>query len=157
VQGGEVMRRAAIALGVALAAAAAAPPPVDADPKPAAAPAKPAASGPLRAYRGPEGEIIVMVEANDGKDMLVHFKSLGQELDGKTVLYRIEDLGHGDKNVYVEKKRGSKTVRSNLLSCRDGGWEFYYPGKADVQFQIYYSRHASEQFKLEDVLNAYKP
>ena len=34
-------------------------------------------SGPLKAYKGPEGELVVMVEINDSKEMLVYFKSSG--------------------------------------------------------------------------------
>jgi hypothetical protein len=149
------MRPAAMVLGIALAAAAIAALPVHADPRPAA-PAKPEPSGPLKAYKGPEGEIIVMIEASDGKEMLVHARNISKELDGKTVLYLLEDLGNGNKNVYVNKKRGSKTYRSNLLSCRDGRWEFYPPGKT-TSLSISYSEKASKEFKIEDVLNAYKP
>ena len=151
-----VSRLAAGAL-VLVAFTALAPAPSHADPKAAAAPAKPEPSGPLRAYKGPEGELVVMVEANDGKQMLVHVKNVDKELDGKTVLYLLEDLGHGDKNVYVNKKRGSKTYRSMLLTARDGDWTFYHPSKAGTEFRIRYSESASGQFKIEDVLAAYKP
>jgi hypothetical protein len=137
----------------ALALALASPAPGHADPKPAG----PAPSGPLKAFKGPEGEVVVMIEANDGKDMLVHFKDLDKELDGKTVLYHIEDLGHGDKNVYVDKKRGSKTYRSMLLTAREGDWQFYHPIKTSTQFSIRYSETASGKFKIDDVLSAYKP
>jgi hypothetical protein len=150
------MRLPTVFLAVVLAASAIAPAVGHADPKPAAA-AKPEPSGPLKAYKGPEGELVVMVEANDGKEMLVHFKNVSKELDGKTVLCLFEDLGNGNKNVYVNKKQGSKTYRSNLLSARDGGWEFYHPGKPNITFSIYYSEAASGKFKIEDVLNAYKP
>jgi hypothetical protein len=149
------MRPAAMVLGIALAAAAIVALPAHADPRPAA-PAKPEPSGPLKAYKGPEGEIIVLIEASDGKEMLVHVRNISKELDGKTVLYLLEDLGNGNKNVYVNKKRGSKTYRSNLLSCRDGSWEFYPPGKT-TSLSIHYSEKASKEFKIEDVLNAYKP
>jgi len=150
------MRRAAIVLGIALAAATVAPLASHADPKPATAPARPEPSGPLKAFKGPEGEIVVLIEADAGKQIYVHLKNIGGDLDGKTVLYLLEDLGHGNKNVYVNKKRGSKTYRSNLLSCRDGEWEIYPPGK-NTSLSIYYSERASKEFKIEDVLNAYKP
>lgn len=114
------------------------------------------ASGPVKAYKGPEGELIVMVEISDGKEMLVHCKNLGGELEGKTVRYLFED--HGDsKDVYVNKKRGSKTYRSVMLTARDGAWEFYYPGKPTKTFRIRYSEDASSKIKLDDVLAAYKP
>jgi hypothetical protein len=150
------MRLSPIVLGLALAAVSLAPVIGHADPKPAAAPSRPEPSGPLKAYKGPEGEIVVMVEADDGKQMYVHPRNISKEIDGKTVLYLIEDLGHGNKNVYVNKKRGSKTYHSNLLSCRDGRWDFYPPGK-DTSLSIRYSESASKDFKIEDVLSAYKP
>src|SRR5262249_324952 len=117
---------------------------------------RPEPSGPLKAFKGPEGEIVVMIEADAGKQIYVHFKNISSELDGKTVLYLLEDLGNGNKNVYINKKRGSKTYRSNLLSCRDGDWELYPPGK-NTSLSLYYSEKASKEFKTEDVLNAYKP
>jgi hypothetical protein len=118
---------------------------------------KPTPSGILKAYKGPEGEQIVMVEVNDSKEMLVFFKKVGGDLEGKALLYLLEDRGDGNKDVYLNKKRGSKTYRSVLLSARDGQWEFYYPGKAKVQFVIRYSEEASEKIKIDDVLAAYKP
>jgi hypothetical protein len=156
------MRPSQVMLGIMLAAVviaslSSAGSPACADPKAGAAPSRPAPSGPLKAYKGPEAEVVVMIEVNDGKEMLVHFKNVGKELDGKTLLYQYEDLGRGNKNVYINKKRGSKTERSVLLSARDGDWEFYYPGNVDKGFQIYYSEDASAKFKIEDVLNAYKP
>ena len=151
-----MIRRAALAAAV-LVATAAAVPALHAEPRAGAAPARPTPSGPLRAYRGPDGELIAMVEANDGVAMLVQFKNLDKELDGRTVLYRLEDLGNGSKNVYVDKPRGSKTYRSVLLTARDGDWEFYHPSKSGTHFAIYYSEKASGQWKVEDVLNAYKP
>jgi hypothetical protein len=149
--------RLAVALALALATSAAAPTAALAEPRPAAAPARPEPSGPLRAYKGPVGELIVMVEANDGKEMLVHFRNLGKDLDGKTLLYLHEDLGRGNKSVYINKKRGSKTYRSYLLTSRDGGWNFHHPTNFKIEFAISYSEEATQKFKLEDVLNGYKP
>jgi len=127
---------------------------VHADPKAAAAP-KP--SGVLKAYKGPEGELIAMVEVNDGKQMLVYFKNLGGDLEGKSLLYLYEDLGKGDKNVYLDKKRGSKTYRSVLLSARDNSWSFYHPTKSGTEFAISYSEKESGNLKIEDIVKAYKP
>lgn len=140
--------------------------PAFADPKPAkpaptapakAAPAAPKASGPVKAFKGPEGELVVMVEANDGKEMLVYFKNLGGDLEGKTLLYLLEDRGEGNKDVYLNKKRGSKTYRSYLLTSRNGSWDFYHPTNAKVQLALRYSEEASEKVKLDDVLAGYKP
>lgn len=114
-------------------------------------------SSKLKAFKGPEGEVIAMVEVNSSKEMLVHFKNLGTELDGKTGLYQIADMGKGKKDIYVEKKKGSKTYRSVLLTQRDGSWEFYHPGKPGTEFHISYSEQESEKFKLEEVLKSYNP
>lgn len=147
--------------------------PASADPKPAKpapaakaapkgpqapqAPKAPQASGPVKAFKGPEGELVVMVEANDGKEMLVYLKNLGGDLEGKTLLYLLEDRGAGNKDVYLDKKRGSKTYRSYLLTSRDGRWDFYHPTNAKVQLSLRYSEEASEKIKLDEVLAGYKP
>jgi len=128
-----------------------------ADPRPTATATAPKPSGVLKAYKGPEGEIIAMVEANDGKQVLVYFKNLGGELEGKTLLYDLEDLGHGDKNVFITKKRGSKTYRSVMLSARDNDWTFYHPTKPGTELRIGYSEKASGELKLDDVVKAYRP
>ncbi len=118
---------------------------------------KPKPSGPLRGYKGPEGQIVVMVPVNDDHEMLVHLRNLGGDLEGKTLLYEVDDMGHNSKDIYVTKKRGSKTYRSILLTERDGDWHFYHPTNFKVEFEIVYSEAASEKYKLDDVMNAYKP
>ena len=121
-----------------------------------AAPAKPVPSSRLKAYKGPEGEIVVLVEANNSKQMLVYFRNV-DGLDGKTLLYDYEDLGEHGKNVFIDKKRGSKTYRSTMLAQRDGGWEFYHPDKPSVHFDLAYSEDTTTKIKVDDVLAAYKP
>jgi hypothetical protein len=111
----------------------------------------------LKAYKGPEGEVIAMVEVNDGKQMLVYFKNLGGDLEGKSLLYLYEDLGKGDKTVYLNKKRGSKTYRSVMLSARDNKWSFYHPTKPGTELALKYSEKDSESLKIDDVVKAYKP
>jgi hypothetical protein len=98
-----------------------------------------------------------MVEVNDSKEMLVHLQKIGGDLEGKTLLYLFEDRGDGDKDVYLDKKRGSKTYRSVILTARDSQWDFYHPTKGTTHFSIRYSEEASEKVKLDDVLAAYKP
>jgi hypothetical protein len=117
----------------------------------------PSPSGPLKAYKGPEGQVVVMILVNDDKQILVHFRGLGGELEARTMLYSVEDLGHGSKNLYETRKRGSKTIRWNVLTERDGDWQFYHPRKPGMIFRLAYSASASSSFKIEDVLNAYKP
>jgi len=113
-------------------------------------------SGVVKAYKGPEGQVVVMLEINDGKEMLVHFKKLGGELEAKTLRHLYEDLGEGNKNVYLDHKRGSKPYRTYLLSARDNRWTFYQPG-SNNHFDLSYSEAASDQFKAEDIIKAIKP
>jgi hypothetical protein len=117
----------------------------------------PKPSGRLKAYKGPEGEIIVMVPANDDKQMLVYFKDLGGELEGKTLLYELEDRGDRGKTVYTTKKQGSKTYRSVLLDGNGGRWDFFHPANFKVHFSIVYSEAATEKIKLDEVMKAYQP
>jgi hypothetical protein len=115
--------------------------------------AKITASGPVKAFKGPEGAIVVMLEVNGGKEMLVHFKKVGGELDGKTLRRLYEDLGDGKKNLYLDHKRGSKPYRTYLASARDGHWEVYIPGSKD-SISIWYAEALSDQFKPEDLIKA---
>jgi hypothetical protein len=120
---------------------------------------KPVPSGKVKAYRGPEGELIVMLEVNKSAQVLVHYRKLGDDLDGKTFLYELEDLGdHGGHNAYVTKKRGSKTYRSYVLEEQgDGVWEFFHPEKSTKHFTIVYSEKDTESLTADDVMNAYHP
>lgn len=144
-----------------IAFACSSPPKASAQPSPPppAQPSKgtPKASGALKAYKGPEGELVVMIEVNDGKEMLVHFKNIGKELEGQTRLYLFADKGDGDKQVFLNKKRGSKWYESTILSARNNRWSFYHPEKAGTTFGLSYSEKDSEKFKAEDIISGYKP
>lgn len=113
-------------------------------------------TGPVKAYKGPEGQIVAMLEISDGKEMLVHFRNIDNTVDGKTLRYQIEDQGHGNKDVYIVKKRGSKTYHSNMLILRDGGWTFIHPVKNEVTFDLSYSEDQSGKIKQDDVINGLK-
>lgn len=112
------------------------------------------ATGPVKAYRGPEGEIVAMLEISDGKEMLVHFRNLDATLDGKTLRYQVADTGHGDKEVYVVKKRGHKTYHSIMLVSRDRGWTFIHPTKHDVTFALTYSEEWSGKLTADEIIKA---
>jgi hypothetical protein len=141
--------RAAVAIAVGLAVAVTTPV--------LATPAKPTPSAPLRAYKGPEGQIVAVVPVADNKQVLVYFRNLDGELDGKSLLYELDTSDEANKEVYVVKKRGSKTYHSQLLIEHDGSWTFYHPTKANITFAIRYSESESDQLKVDDVVNAYKP
>ena len=117
----------------------------------------PKVSGRLKAYMGPESEIIALVPVNDGKQMLVYFKNVGADLDGTTLLYDFEDRGDQGKTVYITKKQGSKTYRSVLLDGGDGEWDFFHPKNFKIHYSVVYSESATEKLKLDDILKAYKP
>jgi len=123
-----------------------------------AGPAKPVPSGPLKAYKGPEGEVIVLVPANDSKEMLVHFRNIGGPLEGKTQLYLYEDRGNDRREVYWNKKRGSKTDRAYVLTdYEDGTWMFINPSKTSSHFRVIYSEAESSKIKVANVVDAYQP
>ena len=119
--------------------------------------AEPKPSGRLKAYKGPEGEVIVLVPANDNKQMLVYFKRIDGELQGRTLLYDFEDRGDQGKSVFITKKQGSKTYRSIMLDGGDGYWDFFHPINFKIHFAIAFSESATEWVKLDEVLKAYKP
>jgi hypothetical protein len=97
----------ALVCGLAVAPALA-----DTPPNPVApATTTPVPSGSLKAYKGPEDEVLVMVEVNDGKEMLVHYKNVGGGLDGKTLRYLLEDNGR-DKTVFLNCARSKVGVLS---------------------------------------------
>jgi hypothetical protein len=121
-------------------------------------PAKLVPSSALKAYRGPEGETLALVEVNGSKQMLVYFKSVGHGIDGTAQLYSYEDLGEDRKSVYTNKKRGSKTYRAFvLLSAGRGAWTFIHPAKTSEHFEVTYSEKASQQLTIDEVLAAYHP
>jgi hypothetical protein len=111
-------------------------------------------TGRVKAYRGPEGEIVAMLEINDGKEMLVHFRNVDTSIDGKTLRYLVADTGHGNKDVYIVKRRGSKTYRSIMLSSRDRQWTFVHPIDHTVTFELSYTDEWSNKIKAEDILKA---
>jgi hypothetical protein len=118
----------------------------------------PAASGPLKAYKGPEGQIVALVPVSDGKQMLVFVRGLGGGIDGTSRLYEYEDLGNDRKTVYWNRKAGSKTHRAYVLTDYEpGSWNFIDPAEPATSFRVKYDEASSKQIKVEDVVNAYKP
>jgi hypothetical protein len=108
------------------------------------------ASSALKGLQGPEGQIIAMVEISDSKAMLVHFRNVDPALDGKTLRYLLE-VNREDSTVSINTQRGSKTYRSIMLTGGDGRRDFSNPIKPTMHFAL------AASFKLEDVVNAYRP
>ncbi|MEQ1878637.1 MAG: hypothetical protein ABL958_18485 [Bdellovibrionia bacterium] len=121
---------------------------------PVTAPGGVKAAGPAKVFEGPEGEEIIMVEANDSKFMLVQFKNIAG-FEG-TKLYNLDDQGSEKKDLYWERKRGSKTERRFVMSMRGGTWTFYHPVK-NTEFSVSYSKKESKKVKAEDIVSTYKP
>lgn len=120
--------------------------------------APPAPSGKVKVYKGPEGELIAMLEVNKGTEVLVHFRKLGNELDGTTRLYELEYSEHDGHNAYANKKRGSKTYRAYvLLEQGDGVWEFISPEQPNRHIAIVYSDKESDALTVQDVMSGYHP
>lgn len=119
--------------------------------------AKITVSAPLRAYVGPEGEVVALVEINDSKEMLVLIRGVDPAIDGTTLRYLFEDLGDGTKTVYLDAKRGSKPYRRVLLDARDNRWELFQPGKPEHHFRLTYSKTESDKLTTKDVINAIHP
>lgn len=150
------MRAAACLLAAVVATAAIAAPARADDKVTTKFDAKITPSGIVKAYKGREGLVVVMLEINDGKEILIHFKKIGGELEGTTLRRLFEDLGNGGKNAYLDHKRGSKPYRTYLASARDDHWEVFPPG-TNKQLGITYSEALSDQFKAEDLIKAIKP
>ena len=117
----------------------------------------PVPSGPVKAFKGPEGETIVMMEVNSSKEILVHYKGIGGDLEGKSFLYFFEEQRNGKKDVYMNVKEGRKTSAYYVLSFRNSQWEFFNPNKKGNSIKINYSEKDSEKFKSDELLAAYKP
>jgi hypothetical protein len=122
--------------------------------------AQPIQTGPVKAFRGPEGELITMVEVNESKEMLVHFKNIGVKGDafeGKTKLYQFTDNGRRGKDVFYNQKRGSKTRQYTILNQTDERWTLAHPLKPTANISLNYSQKDSESTQFEDILKAYQP
>lgn len=120
---------------------------------------KPVPNGPLKVFRGPEGELIGMVEVNKSKAMLVHFKNLGGEFEGQSKLYQYADNGRDNKEVFFNYHwRKSKIRPWVVLASHGGTWEFANPTEGSTQhFKLTFSQADTDKLKLEDVLKAYNP
>lgn len=118
--------------------------------------AEPVPSGPLKVFKGPEGELVAMVEVNNSKEILVQYKKTGGEVEGKTRLYTLVDEGRDRRSATYQKKQGSKMITLYPLAYRHGTWYMQNPVRRG-EIPLTYSEKDSEKMKIEDVLKAYKP
>lgn len=112
------------------------------------------AIGPLKAFKGPEGQVISMIEVNDPNHMLVHFKNIGGDLEGRSRIYLLDTRSAERRDVYLERKQGSKTARFVVLSQRAGGWLFTHPSQAGVEFPLRYSEAETKLGDVQSLLNS---
>lgn len=112
-------------------------------------------SGVLKSFEGPEGEIITMIEVNEGKEMVVNFKKLGGDLEGQSRIYKIGESGRNDINVFWEVKKGSKTQMRYLLEKQNDVWTFHNPANSR-SFRIYFSEKETKNQNLDQVLSVVK-
>jgi len=101
-----------------------------------------------------------MVEVNESKEMLVFFKNIGvngDEFEGKTRLYQFTDNGRQGKDIFYNKKRGSKTIQYVVLNQNNDHWTLAHPLKPAQTISLTYSQKDSEVTKFEDILKAYQP
>jgi hypothetical protein len=124
---------------------------------PAVADDKIIASGPPRAYKGPEGELVVVMEVNDGKEAVALFKNVGGELEGKALRCTLADLGNGNKDCYYDQKKGKKPLRFVLLTDREKHWEFTDPTRQGFHLRLQFSDKDTEKYKADDVTKALRP
>ncbi len=114
----------------------------------------PVPSGVLKAFTGPEGEVVAMVEVNGAKEMLVHFQNISPEIDGTARLYTIEEEG-SNRAVTYQVKKGSKMKTHYIAEYRANKWKFFNPAKAGSAIDLKYSKDETAKLKLETVLKSY--
>jgi hypothetical protein len=119
---------------------------------------KPVASGPLKVFHGPEGEVLAIVDVNDSKEAAVYFRGVGGELEGKTHTYLIEQGNRGERSLYYNKKiRGTKYAPWYVLRYTGKEWRFTNPAQPGVEMKLKFSKEDTKKMKIEEVLNAYQP
>jgi hypothetical protein len=119
---------------------------------------KPVASSKVKAYKGAEGEVVAVLEVNSSKQVLVFFKKVSSALDGTSRLYEYEDKGNDNKEIYWNKKQGSKTQRAFVLTeYEHGSWLFINPIKTSENYRVAFSESETQAIKVDDVLAGYKP
>lgn len=105
-----------------------------------------------RAYKGGEGEIVIMVPVKGGDLCLIHFVGIRGPWNGKTILHKREDRGGNGENYWTMHDG----ARWNTL-VRNYQFEVFAPGyKAANGFSVYYSDDATNAINLQSILDAWK-
>ena len=106
-----------------------------------------------KAYRGSEGETVTVLPIQGGDLYLIHFEGVSGSWNGKTILHRREDRGHGAATFWTEyegSRRNSIVQRSGIEVFVPG----YNPGSG---FVVSYSEQASKDINSSTVLDRYQP
>lgn len=113
-------------------------------------------SGPVKVFKGPEGELVAMVEITGGKEMLVQLRNVAGH-DARSRRYLVEDLGNGRRSVYLDWKRGSKPYRRVLLASYDRVWRLFPPNRPTDEVPLRFSEPDTAKTKVEDIVKALAP
>jgi len=106
-----------------------------------------------KAYRGSEGETVSVLPIRGSDLYLIHFEGVSGSWNGKTILHRREERGHGAATFWTEyegSRRNSVVQRSGI--------EVFVPGyKPGSGFVVNYSEQASKDISSTAVLDTYQP
>jgi hypothetical protein len=105
---------------------------------------------------GNEGKRIDMLEVNDSKQVIVRFKNIGGQWEGKTFLWSMENSGPEDKDIFFEQKKGSKMQRHSPLLQRSGSWKLFVPEFPGKEISFHYSTLDSEKLQAKELIDSFQ-
>ena len=107
-----------------------------------------------KAYRGGEGETVTITPIKGGELYLLGFDGMRGPWDGRTLLHKREDRGHGNADFWTE----SSGKRWNTIVLRNDTMAVYVPDyKTGNGFVIKYSDEATKGADAAAQLEAWKP
>jgi hypothetical protein len=110
-----------------------------------------------KVYRGPDGEVVTILEVNGSRQALVKLEGIGGDWDGKTFLWNLDDRGES-RDLYFEKGKPGrkKTERYTPLAYRAGEWILVTPDHPR-EVELTYSKKDSKKITPQSVIEGYKP
>ncbi|MFN0061877.1 MAG: hypothetical protein ACKVPX_05095 [Myxococcaceae bacterium] len=118
----------------------------------AAAPITPAS---LKAYKGPDGERVVVVRlaAPNEKDAFVQVSGTDSALDGKTLKVEAAQPGDSDDLATYDLVKGRYVV----LTRRGDVWSIHLPAPKNRSVSLKYDDALTRESNADAVIKAYKP
>ena len=111
-------------------------------------------SNSAKAFVGPLGEKVEVLEVNDSKQLIARVSGVGGEWEGRTFVWDYNDRGDS-KEASFGIKRGSKTETYNALVFRQASWSLYpQGGKNRDGIHLSYSKEDSSKTSTEDLIKA---